>query len=199
MKAVPSPGQLEFPFSGGRLCLDLTGTVGQRDTWGRDTLGYERLREPADLSRWMLEAGLLERLPRADAAALALARELREAIHRSVSAVRAGRPAATKDLAAINVAASWPGRVPQLDPRTFRVSWTAARPVRAGLAAVARDAVTLLGSDQIHRVRECAAEDCSLLFLDSSRSGRRRWCSMDRCGNRQKTATYRRRRSGQLS
>jgi hypothetical protein len=35
---------------------------------------------------------------------------------------------------------------------------------------------------------------CSLLFVDTSRSGRRRWCSMERCGNRAKVAAHRRRR-----
>jgi predicted RNA-binding Zn ribbon-like protein len=190
MNAVPSPGQLEFPFSAGRLCLDFTGTVGQRSAWG-----YERLREPADLGRWVVQAGLLERTPRCDEAALSVARDLREAIYLSLSAVISGRPASGQDVAAINKAASWLPRVPQLDPRTRQVSWVCARPLRAGLATVARDAVLLLGSDDIQRVRECAAADCSLLFLDSSRSGRRRWCSMERCGNRQKTASYRRRRS----
>jgi predicted RNA-binding Zn ribbon-like protein len=190
MKAVPSPGKLEFPFSAGRLCLDFTGTIGHRAT-----RSLERLREPADLGRWMVQAGVLERPPRTDEGVLSVAHDLREAIYFSVSAVISGRPASRQELDAINEAASWPARVPQLDPLTLRVSWASARPLRAALAAVARDAVLLLGSDDIHRVRECAASDCSLLYLDSSRSGQRRWCSMDRCGNRQKTASYRRRRS----
>jgi predicted RNA-binding Zn ribbon-like protein len=32
------------------------------------------------------------------------------------------------------------------------------------------------------------------MFIDHSRPGRRRWCSMERCGNRAKTARYRQRR-----
>jgi predicted RNA-binding Zn ribbon-like protein len=32
------------------------------------------------------------------------------------------------------------------------------------------------------------------MFIDRSRPGRRRWCSMERCGNRDKTARYRQRR-----
>ncbi|WP_327319861.1 CGNR zinc finger domain-containing protein [Streptomyces sp. NBC_01235] len=32
--------------------------------------------------------------------------------------------------------------------------------------------------------------DCSRLFLDDSRA-RRRWCSMDRCGDQAKVAGYR--------
>jgi len=46
-------------------------------------------------------------------------------------------------------------------------------------------------------VRQCAADDCALMFVDTSRPGQRRWCSMDLCGNRSKTQSYRRRRSDQ--
>ncbi|MEV6911021.1 CGNR zinc finger domain-containing protein [Amycolatopsis sp. NPDC051071] len=36
--------------------------------------------------------------------------------------------------------------------------------------------------------RECSADDCYLLFFDTSRSGNRRWCSMERCGNGPRSA-----------
>jgi predicted RNA-binding Zn ribbon-like protein len=65
--------------------------------------------------------------------------------------------------------------------------------VRAVLATVARDAVDLVTTGDPTRLRECAADDCALLFHDASRPGARRWCSMAGCGNRPKTAQYRRR------
>ncbi|WP_327121301.1 CGNR zinc finger domain-containing protein [Nocardia sp. NBC_01730] len=40
-------------------------------------------------------------------------------------------------------------------------------------------------------MRFCAADDCCLLFVDASRPDRRRWCSMDRCGNLGKVRRYR--------
>lgn len=43
------------------------------------------------------------------------------------------------------------------------------------------------------RLRECDADDCVRWFVDTSKGGRRRWCSMARCGNRAKVARYRRR------
>jgi predicted RNA-binding Zn ribbon-like protein len=47
------------------------------------------------------------------------------------------------------------------------------------------------------RVRACAAPDCGALYLDTSRNGSRRWCSMERCGARAKaSAYYRRHRRG---
>jgi predicted RNA-binding Zn ribbon-like protein len=45
------------------------------------------------------------------------------------------------------------------------------------------------------RVRECDGENCGWLFLDTSKAGRRRWCSMDICGNRAKVARHRQRRA----
>jgi predicted RNA-binding Zn ribbon-like protein len=40
------------------------------------------------------------------------------------------------------------------------------------------------------RVRRCASPECVLLFLDVSKSGRRRWCDMGTCGNRAKVSAH---------
>ena len=53
-----------------------------------------------------------------------------------------------------------------------------------------RSAADLLTSDEAARVRECAAESCSWLFVDRSRTRRRRWCDMKTCGNRNKAKLY---------
>jgi predicted RNA-binding Zn ribbon-like protein len=60
--------------------------------------------------------------------------------------------------------------------------------VEATLALVARDALDLVSSADLARVRPCSNPECQVLFLDSSRPGRRRWCSMGTCGNRAKKA-----------
>jgi predicted RNA-binding Zn ribbon-like protein len=62
------------------------------------------------------------------------------------------------------------------------------------LATIARDAVRLLGGPRATRIKECEHPDCSLVFLDETQSGRRRWCSMARCGNLVKIKSYRERR-----
>jgi predicted RNA-binding Zn ribbon-like protein len=60
------------------------------------------------------------------------------------------------------------------------------------LLAVALDAGDLLTSADLHRLRECPGSDgCGWLFLDQSRGGTRRWCSMRVCGNRNKINRYR--------
>ncbi|QAY96444.1 hypothetical protein CWB41_12470 [Methylovirgula ligni] len=41
------------------------------------------------------------------------------------------------------------------------------------------------------RVKPCEGSHCTILFLDQTRSGARRWCSMAVCGNRAKQAMHR--------
>jgi predicted RNA-binding Zn ribbon-like protein len=63
---------------------------------------------------------------------------------------------------------------------------------------IARSAAELLTDDQLARVKLCAMPDCGWLFLDDSRAGNRRWCSMETCGNRHKARRhYRRHKPGE--
>ena len=47
------------------------------------------------------------------------------------------------------------------------------------------------------RLKACRGEDCRWVFIDNSRNTSRRWCDMAGCGNRAKSATFRRRRTGE--
>ncbi|PWS45627.1 zf-CGNR multi-domain protein, partial [Streptomyces sp. ZEA17I] len=70
--------------------------------------------------------------------------------------------------------------------------WSAAGATGTGLlSTVARDAVDLFTGAYAHRIRTCGGDGCRLLFVDTSRPGRRRWCSMERCGNRHKVRAHR--------
>jgi predicted RNA-binding Zn ribbon-like protein len=60
---------------------------------------------------------------------------------------------------------------------------------------IVRSAAALASSPRIERVHECEGRDCGWLFLDTSKAGRRRWCSMEICGNRAKVRRYRERRT----
>lgn len=82
---------------------------------------------------------------------------------------------------------------PQLSEQGELV-WVSQRPLEAAFATIARDVVDLLTEPLAARIRECAASDCALLFVDSSRPGRRRWCAGEACGNRTRTKAYRQRR-----
>jgi predicted RNA-binding Zn ribbon-like protein len=166
--------------------LDFVGTVGERTS-----TRVEHLVTPADLDDWLLRADVVDRPPHADAADLAAARTLREAVYALLVAATAGRPLPRPALATVNTAAARP-------PVTVRL--TASRERRregdasAALASVARAALELLGGEELARVRWCEGEACTHPFLDRSRAGRRRWCGMAGCGDRAKARAYRARR-----
>ena len=61
------------------------------------------------------------------------------------------------------------------------------------LAAVARSAAEIIEEGPRGRLRLCANPRCGLFFYDTSRTHRRRWCSMTVCGNRHKVAAFARR------
>ena len=61
------------------------------------------------------------------------------------------------------------------------------------LAAVARSAAEIIAEGPRARLRLCANPKCGLFFYDTSRTHRRRWCSMTVCGNRHKVAAFARR------
>jgi predicted RNA-binding Zn ribbon-like protein len=181
------PGELECPFGAGSVALDFLATVGEH--WRRR---FERLRTPDDLTRWLSAANLASHLMSASERDLEDARRLRSAIFDCVTARKEGQKAPRIAVAVLNSFASEDVPVPRLTER-WRHETTADR-ARASLAAVARDAVDMLAREDPRRLRECAAHDCSRLFLDRSRPGMRRWCDSAACGNREKTAAYRRRR-----
>lgn len=54
------------------------------------------------------------------------------------------------------------------------------------LAPVLWSAADLLGGTRLARVKRCANDRCQWVFIDDSKSGNRRWCSMSACGNRAK-------------
>ncbi|CAM5478154.1 hypothetical protein STENM327S_08341 [Streptomyces tendae] len=79
--------------------------------------------------------------------------------------------------------------------RTARAGWAPGATGPRLLSTVARDAIELLTGPHADRVRECGAHNCYLLFVDTSRPGRRRWCAMEHCGNREKVRAHRARRT----
>lgn len=46
------------------------------------------------------------------------------------------------------------------------------------------------------RLKACTDDGCQWAFFDATRNRSRTWCSMEECGNRQKTRRYRERKGG---
>lgn len=184
--------ELAFNFRSAQLCLAFVATVGER--WRGN---YERLRNPEDLARWYREVGLLDETITVTQSGLDAARTLREAIHRSAKALIAGHRPADADEALINAAATEPPLIPALSRGARRLRAPETDAQAAALSTVARDAIDLFAGEYAGRIRECASPECALLFVDTSRPGRRRWCSSTACGSKDRSAAYRRRQHGQ--
>jgi predicted RNA-binding Zn ribbon-like protein len=181
----------EFEFSGGTLCLDFVNTKENRST----AAPIEKLESYDDLARWGSGAGLVGRdtrvraHPAAATAALRDARNLREALF--VVILTPNDPPA-EELSTVNRFLSLAMGKSALVRRKTGLAWEwPADPTDLRgpiLWPVVRSAADLLSSPDRELVRQCAADTCDWLYLD--RQHRRRWCSMDTCGNRAKAARY---------
>ncbi|MFI5616939.1 CGNR zinc finger domain-containing protein [Streptomyces sp. NPDC051567] len=178
-------------FDSGRVCLDLVAGLAPGEGIG----------DGEGLRRWLAGAGLVPgRTPlvRVGPDWVEAFRTLRADVETLVRAELAGGGGAGGEaLARVNALAAGP------TPGLCAVRDHEGNLVRelcggvecgALLAAVARDAVELL-TDPGERalLRSCAGEGCSRVYLDTSRGHRRRWCSSELCGNRERVARHRRR------
>lgn len=190
-----------FDLTANWLCLDFANTLDNR-------LGEqprELLNSYTDLVAWSQQAGqimdamatrLLEQAalrPREAVATLQQAKDVREAIYRLFLAIGEEAAPAEEDLQALNTALGGTMAHARIVPHSDGYSWgwegdelVFDRP----LWSVVRSAADLLTGAELQAVRVCAAEDCGWLFLDTSKNGTRRWCSMKSCGNRAKARRH---------
>jgi predicted RNA-binding Zn ribbon-like protein len=179
-----------FTFEPGSLAMAFAVTG--PGTFEGPLAHFQTLRLPSDIERWAAEvvgaAGM-----RATEGDLETAVRLQAAIWSVADAIIDGQAVPEGDRKILNEVAAHPSMVPRLLPGPKR-TWVGVKGVRSLMSSVARDAIDVLGGARAARLKRCEGSRCSLLFVDTSRSGRRRWCSMERCGNRAKVAAHRRRR-----
>lgn len=165
------------------LCLDFANTR----YWRGQEVPTETLNAPADLAAW---ARATKPLP---AKEFDRAIALREAVYRLLDAQALGKAAPSRDLEALNEAlAQAPART-TLKRGRDGYEWnvdTKSGTALALLAPVLWSAGDLLAGPRLDKVRRCANPECGWLFLDDSRAGKRRWCSMSACGNRAKARRH---------
>jgi len=179
---VPNDG-IRWWYDSGALSLDFahTGLLDGPPAW-------EQLHSGSDLAAWLSDR--FDNLA-ADATDRDLvdALSLRAAIYRLARAQADGTEMQADDVDTLNLYAATPDIPPALDGGNRQAGRTRVRTGQA-LATIARDAVDLLGHAE-GRIRECGADNCALIFYDESRTNNRRWCSMQRCGNRAKVKAFR--------
>ncbi|MDR6820807.1 putative RNA-binding Zn ribbon-like protein [Neorhizobium sp. 2083] len=191
----------DMRLSGGHPALDLVNTVdSRRGRWGPDLL-----RSFEDLLILTDRLGLVDRQatarlrrqaehdPHEAAAALAAALELRESIYRLFLSENAGEAYPIADLRLVEDHARR-GRARQVLTRNETgYIWMLPfdnLPQLAQLFAVyAGDLLT--ARHRRRAVRECTGDNCGWLFIDHSKSGRRRWCSDATCGSLARVKRFR--------
>jgi predicted RNA-binding Zn ribbon-like protein len=188
---------MDFEFLGGNLALDFTNTVHDR---GMAEPGDD-VKSAADLVGWAAEARLLRdaetRPPRrvpADEARFRRAMALRELLYEIFRRVAKGKKPEAKALQAFHRIYQNAIRHDEfhLVGNHYRLTWPLTTdPLERVLQEIVRSAAKLLTSEDLTRVRQCAGEACSWLFVDTSRNGLRRWCDMKACGNRAKVRRFR--------
>lgn len=177
-------------FDAGSFSLELllTGGPGIYQHW-------EILHRPADLADWLVGSRLTTVPLRAadfriQPGELRRVKQFRDTFLSVALALTRDEHPRAADLEVINYAAG-PRPVPRLDPKTLTPGLHLPVTGTQVLGAAAADAIEQVASASSGRLRMCAADNCLLLFVDTSRPGNRRWCSMQRCGNRNKVHNYR--------
>ncbi len=190
-----------FSFLGGNLALDFANTV----AWRLSDHPEERLRSIDDLLSWCVEAALMTRTKAAElrrrhratrgqgGGVLANALASRELIYRLFEAIVRRKRPQDGDLRQINgiAAAAARSRSIEWSGKTYEWRRAGRGDVEAALDRIMAAALELLVSDVAEKVSQCQDNrGCGWLFLDRSRSKKRRWCSMADCGNRAKARDH---------
>lgn len=173
-------------LDGGTLCLDFVNTVHHRK---KEPL-TDYLLHTGDLMAWGIRLGLLSAntstltSTRKGKDPLKEALDLRELLYRVFWALSKNAPATQDDMKIFNRYLS--RYLPYLRVREgkegFDRTWELPEGEVSGITApVLLDAYDLILSDKLHRIKECP--NCGWLFLDTTKNGRRRWCSMKSCGS----------------
>lgn len=188
-----------FLFLADHLCLDFVDTE-----FRRSGEHHDKLKTFDDLREWLRRAGLL-----ASIEAIALVRRchgqvaetvlkgalgLRKAIRQAAQAVADREPLPAGAIRTLNTFLSRRAGYFQIERRSSQFERRFVSPLVEPmmlLAPIAESAADLLCNGDLTLVRRCADENCDLLFYDTTKNHRRRWCSMSSCGNRAKVAAHR--------
>lgn len=194
MQDKPSTVWTPEHFIGGNPAIDLTNTVFTRHMPADDN---DLLNSPRDVGNWFHFAGLATEAQANvisgidDPAFLENVQKLREASFSVFDALAAENPPASGSLGLLFDQAG-----EGFATHRLRLGATRATPeiahfddstgITAFLAAISVEALIVLPRQKLR-----ACPRCGWLFVDTSRGGRRRWCSMQTCGNREKASRHR--------
>jgi predicted RNA-binding Zn ribbon-like protein len=153
----------------------------------------DELATPAQLEDWLRARGLLENGAEVSPVEHREALQLRGALRTFLAAPPANRMSTVGPLAVS--AARFPLEVAPSGDRALDLRPVAGR-ATSGLGHVLAQLLRLSDGGRLERLKTCDSDECQWVFYDRSKPSNRRWCSSERCGNREKTRSYRRRHAG---
>lgn len=186
-------------LDGGMLGFDFVNTVPDRV----DGTNRDHLQTFNDLIYWAKKTKILDGasfavLEKAGLANerkakefLSEAKELRDLIYAMFQPLSQHQKIKPADLAAFNklVLRYFPFLEIGLQKDGFVEQWNFGTHIFYAITApILKSAYDLLLSDKLHRVKQCP--NCGWLFLDATKNGKRKWCSMQDCGSNVKALEY---------
>lgn len=152
----------------------------------------DTISDSAQLGEWVAER-TGESLPELEEADVQRLHELRQAL-RGLMLANNGAELSEQDVEPVREAA---------ERSRFRLAFDAENgleltPARADLSGFEATLLLAVEHLQCHdawpRLKACTTDTCQWAFYDATRNRSRTWCSMDVCGNREKTKRYRERK-----
>jgi predicted RNA-binding Zn ribbon-like protein len=196
--SAKSPSFAVLDRGNDRLCLDFANSM----AWRRSEAPEERLGTPLVFLAWCRDNGLIgpatakavaarwQVSPREGDQTLERAVFVREAIYRVFRAITLNEEPAAGDVDRFNEALALVPQRKRLEIGEGGIGWAlsgSTSPEMGAIAQIIWSAADLLSSERRLRIKQCEdPRGCGWLFLDESRAGTRRWCSMGDCGNRAK-------------
>lgn len=181
-----------MPFFGGSLWLDLLNTKMNDGAAEADFVGTTDA-----LRTWLAAAGLDTPLLDTQKEQRTM-RELRDLLRTAVVPLREGKPLPEKLLAMLNAPLSAVSLRFQLrqDADGLRLDQTLDTGTAGPAGALTEDFARFVCDFEPARLKGCSNPACTMVFYDRGKNATRRWCTMSICGNRDKVARYRARKSG---
>lgn len=185
METLDQPGARPLLIVGGDLALDFANTVD--DPGG--PAAFDHLGDVGRCLTWARHVGVpAPSGVAATGADLRRLHQLRNVVQSGFTAVAHGRPFPDPEWRELRRAVAHAlAHAELVAGDRVELRWPAGDLGAVG-DAVARAAYALLTGDELHRLKHCGA--CHWLFLDRSKNGSRRWCSMEDCGTSMKMRRY---------
>ena len=181
-----------FPFFGGRLWLDLLNTTMRSGEARRDLIANED-----SFAQWLQAAGLHIDRAKSLSALKSEVHSFRETLRAAFEGLSMQHSLPGAVMAAINqrLDAGCAKLHLHQDMSGVRLQEIFDPGTAGPCGVIASDFARFVCNSESARLRRCSNPVCTMVFYDTSKNNTRRWCTMSICGNRDKVARFRARKS----